>query len=72
VIDKTGKQSYNSGMNKKQATDLFGSTGKLAAALGITPQAIYQWPEKLDRRLSDEIIGAAIRLGKQLPKSVAA
>lgn len=51
-------------MKKSQAVTLFGSVGDLAKALGITPQAIYQWPDDLPQRTADEVIGAAVRLGK--------
>jgi UTP--glucose-1-phosphate uridylyltransferase len=55
-------------MKKEQAIDLFGGPGRatatnLAGALGVTRQAISQWPAKLDQRTTDEIIGAAVRLG---------
>jgi len=53
-------------MNKKYAIYIFGSVQKLADALDISRQAIYQWPDVLPQRLSDEITGAAIRLGISL------
>ena len=59
-------------MNKSDAITIFGSAPKLAAALGITRQAVYQWPDNLDQRLTDEIIGAALRLGLMRPDAVAA
>ena len=59
-------------MNKSDAITIFGSAPKLAAALGITRQAVYQWPDNLDQRLTDEIIGAALRLGLMRPDEVAA
>lgn len=31
-------------LNKEDAVTLFGSQNKLAAALGLTPQAITHWP----------------------------
>ena len=52
-------------MNKKDAITLFGSVVKLAAALGITRQAVYLWPDELGQRTQDEINGAALRLGLQ-------
>lgn len=53
-------------MHKNQAIELFGTTLDLARALKITRQAIYQWPEILPQRVADEVIGAAIRLGKSV------
>lgn len=54
-------------MTKKDAIDLFGSVQVLAAALGITRQAIYQWPNDLPQDQADRIRGAAMRCGKVIP-----
>ena len=52
-------------MTKTQAKDLFGGTpGALAAALGISPGAVSQWPEQLDQRRADQVRGAAVRLNR--------
>lgn len=48
-------------MNKASAIELFGSVTDLAVALGITRQAIYQWPDELAQDQQDRIVGAAIR-----------
>jgi hypothetical protein len=72
-----GKSSVTlSGMNKPtlktktQASLWFRSapgakdgTVALARALGVTPQAIYQWDERLTQERVDRIVGAAVRLG---------
>lgn len=50
-------------MTKSEAIKMFGSTRKLANALGITPQAINQWAEELPERRENEIIGTAIKMG---------
>ena len=42
-------------MDKKEAIQKFGSTRKLAEALGISVQAIYQWPDKLTRSIADRV-----------------
>ena len=55
-------------MSKKKAIALFETPKALAEALGITPQAISQWPDTLSQRLTDEIIGAALRTGRITPK----
>lgn len=51
-------------MTKREAVSLFGSPRLLAEALVVTPQAIYQWPDKLSLDQADRVIGAAVRLGK--------
>jgi len=51
-------------MKKTTAINFFGSTKKLADALGISRHAIYQWPEDLPQRTADEVVGAAIRTGR--------
>lgn len=50
-------------MTKTQARNLFGSQAKMAMALGITSGAISQWPEQLEQRTVDAIVGAALRVG---------
>jgi hypothetical protein len=48
-------------MTKSDAVNLFGSVAKLAGALGITQQAIYQWDEDLTQQRADWVVGAALR-----------
>ena len=47
-------------MTKAEAVDLFdGNTSALARALGVTPQAIQQWPDgELGQRRSQQVLGA--------------
>ena len=60
-------------MKKQQAIEIFKTQVAIANALGITKSAVSQWPEELDQRLTDELHGAAIRLGLIKPdKSEAA
>ena len=48
-------------MKKSEAIDLFdGKVTELAAALGVSWQAVSQWPEELSDRHAREILGAAI------------
>lgn len=49
-------------MTKSTAIQLFKTVGNLAAALGVTRHAVYQWPDNLPQRLSDQVVGAALRL----------
>ena len=48
---------------KQEAIRIFGGTMRAVGdALGISRQAVYQWPEKLPQDTSDRLVGAAIRL----------
>jgi hypothetical protein len=58
-------------MRKTHAIEIFGSVRALADALGIQPQAIYQWPDDLDQKRVDWIKGAALRLHKPGVEAVA-
>ena len=51
-------------MNKRDAISTFGTQAAMARALGISPQAVDQWPDDLTQGQSDRVIGAALRLGK--------
>lgn len=42
----------------------------MGRALGLTRGAIHNWPNELTTRQQDEVIGAAIRLGKITPEQV--
>lgn len=60
-------------MKKSEAIELFGGLQKdVAAALGITPSAVSQWPDELDRATEDRVVGAAVRLGRLPPDRAAA
>lgn len=60
----------NVGMQKKTAIEIFGSGAALARAVGVTRGAVWLWPDVLTTRQQDEVIGAAIRLGKITPEQV--
>lgn len=51
-------------MEKKTAVSIFGTQAAMARALGITPQAVHQWPDPLPQSYVDRVVGAAIRMGK--------
>lgn len=55
-------------MQKSSALDFFGGVAKTAAAIGINPQAVSDWPEVLPPRIADRVIAAAVRLGKEVPQ----
>jgi transcriptional repressor of cell division inhibition gene dicB len=55
-------------MTKKDAIAMFTSGAALGRALGVTKAAIWQWPEELSQKQTDMVVGAAIRLGLQLPE----
>jgi len=58
-------------MTKKEAIAMFGSTKELAAAMGISVQAVGQWPDELDEYRMDRVLGAAVRTNKYQPKPAA-
>lgn len=56
-------------MTKTEAVKMFGnSRRKLAEALGITTQAVGQWPEQLSQRVADRTLGALYRTKKRKAK----
>ena len=50
-------------MRKIDAIRLFGSQSRLADALGVGRSAVSQWPDDLLQRQTDQVTGAAMRLG---------
>lgn len=63
-------------MLKAEAIELLGgSPTAAAAAIGITPQAVSQWPDELPDRIADRVQAALIRLkttAEQAPAAGAA
>ncbi len=55
-------------MKKETAFSIFGSGAALARGLNKTRQAIGLWPRDLRQWQADQVIGAAIRLGKITPE----
>lgn len=51
-------------MTKKDAISIFGTSVALADACGVTKSAVSQWPELFTERLTNEVVGAALRSGK--------
>lgn len=55
-------------MKKSRALELLGGTvGKAADAIGITSNAITQWPDELPDRLVDRVIAALVKTQKPVP-----
>ena len=49
-------------MLKTEAIRLLGGTpGKAAAAIGISPSAVSQWPDDLPATISDRVVAAIAR-----------
>lgn len=64
-------------MTKSGALKMFGETRsdavkRLAEALGISRQAIYQWPDDLPQDTVDRVVGAAVRTGRWKEQGAAA
>lgn len=55
-------------MTRAEAIKEFGSVTELAKALGITPQAISQWPEKLSQAKIDRVELARLRKVGLVPR----
>lgn len=53
-------------MNIDEAIHIVGKDTKsgLASVLGVSKQAVSQWPDELPARIVDRVIGAAVRLGR--------
>jgi hypothetical protein len=50
-------------MRKTTAVKMFGTSSRLAMVIGISKQCISAWPDVLNPRQSNEVIGAALRMG---------
>lgn len=64
---------YARAMNKSEAIALLG--GSVAAAakeVGVTAQAVGQWPDPLPRRIADRVQAALYRMSKRKQPSKAA
>jgi hypothetical protein len=49
-------------MRKSEALQLLGGTpASAASAIGITPQAVYAWPEELPATIADRVLAALYR-----------
>jgi NaMN:DMB phosphoribosyltransferase len=61
-------------MLKIKAIELLGgTTTAAAAAIGITPQAVADWPDELPKRIEDRVLAALYRQqhGDKLPDAPA-
>ncbi|WP_295541020.1 Cro/CI family transcriptional regulator [uncultured Pseudacidovorax sp.] len=58
-------------MLKSVAISHLGGTPAAAArAIGITDQAVKDWPDVLPRRIADRVIAALARQGKKIPQEL--
>jgi hypothetical protein len=60
-------------MLKSKAIELLGGTATAAAAaIGITPQAVTDWPDDLPKRIEDRVLAALYRQqhGDRLPEPI--
>jgi len=58
-------------MTKTEAIRIFGSKKALAEAMGVHRSLISKLPDELPTKYNDRAMGAAIRLGRVVPQSVA-
>lgn len=62
-LDKRWKECFNADMLKTEAITMLGGTPTaVARAIGITPQAVNDWPAELSARVADRVYAAAARL----------
>lgn len=57
-------------ITKHEMVRIFLNQAKAASACGVTRGAVTQWPEDLPQRISDQVIGAAIRTGTPIPEDI--
>ncbi|MBE7562231.1 hypothetical protein H7F10_04500 [Acidithiobacillus sp. HP-6] len=50
-------------MKKATAVKMFGTASRLAKVIGISKACMSAWPDVLTPRQSNEVIGAALRMG---------
>lgn len=54
-------------MNKQDVIEFFEGRHETANAVGVTPQAVSDWPDLLPRRIADRVIAAIVRKGRRVP-----
>lgn len=54
-------------MQKTSAINFFGGVAETACAIGISSQAVSDWPDVLPPRIADRVIAAAVRVGREVP-----
>lgn len=62
---------YDNDMKKTEALEIFGGVKNTAAALQLTYQAVYAWPDELTRGLQAKVVFAQHELGLKKPKKAA-
>lgn len=62
MLASSMKACFNAGMRKTDAIQLLGGSPSAAAeAVGITTQAVCQWPDDLPPRIADRVLAALAR-----------
>lgn len=71
ILKTTGKVclTFLSGlkMKKQDVINFFGSQKETAVALGITRQAVNQWPELLPKSTKLKVLGTIVLSGRTIP-----
>jgi hypothetical protein len=63
-LDEISFSALNSGMLKKDVLELFDNNGaELGRAVNLSRSMISLWPDELEQREADLVIGACVRLG---------
>ena len=59
------KYALIASMDKIKAIELLGgSVSEAAKAIGVSYQAVRNWPEKLPNRIEDRVLAALVRSGR--------
>lgn len=60
-------------MKKQDAINLFGgSVRDVAVAIGISVQAVYDWPDDLTDAITDRVVAGLLRTGRVVPPELLA
>ena len=59
-------------MKKQDVINLYGGNRSLTArSIGISRQALYQWPDELSIEQQDRVVGSCLRLGTRMDQLIA-
>lgn len=76
MLDERSVSMFTVGVRKSVVIELFGSVTALAVAVGVSTQAVSQWPEELTPRIRDRVTAAIARVlappkARRVPKAKA-